>query len=56
MRSLSALVVAGAALLDSYASYPSGGRLGPGLVVAPGLPGNPYLQDDFDRAVPGEPV
>jgi hypothetical protein len=36
--------------IDSYASYPSGGRLGPGF-VAPGDPGNPYLQDDFDRAV-----
>jgi len=36
--------------IDGYASYPSGSRLSPGL-VAPGDPGNPYLNSDFDRAV-----
>jgi hypothetical protein len=36
--------------VGSYASYPSGSRPSPGL-VAPGDPGNPYLQSDFDRAV-----
>ena len=36
--------------IDSYASYPSGSRLSPGL-VAPGDPGNPNLRSDFDRAV-----
>jgi hypothetical protein len=36
--------------IDSYASYPSGNRLSPGL-VAPGDPGNPDLHSDFDRAV-----
>ncbi len=36
--------------IDSYASYPSGSRLSPGL-VAPGDPGNPDLHSDFDRAV-----
>ena len=35
--------------IDSYASYPSGSSLGPGL-VAPGDPGNPDLHSDFDRA------
>jgi hypothetical protein len=36
--------------IDSYASYPTGSRLSPGL-VAPGDPGNPDLHSDFDRAV-----
>ena len=36
--------------IDGDASYPSGSRLSPGL-VAPGDPGNPYLNSDFDRAV-----
>jgi hypothetical protein len=36
--------------LDSYESYRSGSRPGPGL-VAPGDPGNPNLHSDFDRAV-----
>jgi hypothetical protein len=36
--------------VGSYASYPPGSRLSPGL-VAPGDPGNPYLNSDFDRAV-----
>ena len=36
--------------VGSYASYPSGSGLSPGL-VAPGDPGNPYLHSDFDRAV-----
>ena len=36
--------------IDSYASYPSASRPGPGL-VAPGDPGNPNLNSDFDRAV-----
>jgi hypothetical protein len=36
--------------IDGYASYPSGSGLSPGL-VAPGDPGNPYLNSDFDRAV-----
>jgi hypothetical protein len=36
--------------IDSYASYPSGSRVGPRL-VAPGDPGNPNLNSDFDRAV-----
>ena len=34
--------------VDSYAAYPSVSR--PAL-VAPGDPGNPYLNSDFDRAV-----
>jgi hypothetical protein len=36
--------------VDSYASYPSGSRPGSGF-VAPGDPGNPNLNSDFDRAV-----
>jgi len=36
--------------LDSYGSYRSDSRPGPGL-VAPGDPGNPNLHSDFDRAV-----
>jgi hypothetical protein len=36
--------------VDSYASYPSGSRHGSGF-VAPGDPGNPNLNSDFDRAV-----
>jgi hypothetical protein len=36
--------------IDGYASYPSGSRPGAGY-VAPGDPGNPYLNSDFDRAV-----
>lgn len=36
--------------IDSYASYPSASRPGPGP-VAPGDPGNPNLNSDFDRAV-----
>jgi hypothetical protein len=37
--------------IHSYASYPSGSSgPGPGF-VAPGDPGNPYLNSDFDRAV-----
>jgi len=36
--------------IDGYASYPSGNRPSSGL-VAPGDPGNPDLNSDFDRAV-----
>jgi hypothetical protein len=36
--------------IDGYASYPSGNRPSSGL-VAPGDPGNPGLNSDFDRAV-----
>jgi hypothetical protein len=36
--------------VDGYASYPSGSRPGSGF-VAPGDPGNPNLNSDFDRAV-----
>ena len=36
--------------IDSYAAYPSGSSLSPGL-VAPGDPGNPDLHSDFDRAL-----
>jgi hypothetical protein len=36
--------------VGSYAFYPSGSGLSPGL-VAPGDPGNPYLHSDFHRAV-----
>ena len=36
--------------IDGYASYPSGNRPSSGL-VAPGDPGNPNLNSDFDRAV-----
>ena len=36
--------------IDGYAYYRSGSGLSPGL-VAPGDPGNPYLNSDFDRAV-----
>ena len=36
--------------IDGYASYPTGSRPGPGS-IAPGDPGNPYLNSDFDRAV-----
>jgi hypothetical protein len=36
--------------IDGYASYPSGNGLSPGL-IAPGYPGNPNLNSDFDRAV-----
>jgi hypothetical protein len=36
--------------IDGYASYPTGSRPSPGL-VAPGDPGNPNLNSDFDRAV-----
>jgi hypothetical protein len=36
--------------IEGYASYPSRSRPGTGL-VAPGDPGNPYLNSDFDRAV-----
>ena len=36
--------------IKGYASYPSGSRPSPGF-VAPGDPGNPYLNSDFDRAV-----
>src|SRR4029077_10385415 len=36
--------------MDSYASDPAANRLSPGF-VAPGDPGNPAWQSDFDRAV-----
>ena len=36
--------------MDSYASDPAASRLSPGF-VAPGDPGNPAWQSDFDRAV-----
>jgi hypothetical protein len=36
--------------IDGHASYPTGSRPGPRF-IAPGDPGNPYLNSDFDRAV-----
>jgi hypothetical protein len=37
--------------MGGYAYYPSGNGPNPAYYVAPGDPGNPYLNSDFDRAV-----